>query len=390
MNILDVGVYMERLFGDAEGEDGGEIILLAGVQYAVGEVGLVDGIGSVLGLQAEALILEILLAALAGIDAFQHVACIELNGGHIGEYVHYAAGLGRGDGSGEAQTFVVQVPVMVIALAENDLLVIAGICIADALCVAQIEGSAGNITHFAGGDAACINNGEGVGIDLHGVIQNGLAACLACQVEVAVVGQVAQGVLIGDGLVADHQLVVIGEGVGHHNVQLAGVVFLAVFGNELHDQHILADALDGGDVPQLFVEADVAAVQVGGAVFVLCQLVVNAVQGELAFADAVADAADERADVAAAGDVAVYIVVAQYNVGDVAVLVGHIDSLDDSAVVGDLNGCAGIVGQYIQVGLSAAGQLSKGLLNYAHEGYRLSIDDCSVCASTQLNAHLYL
>ena len=72
------------------------------------------------------------------------------------------------------------------------------------------------------------------------------------------VGQVAQGVLVADGLVADHQFVVVGECVGDHHLQIAGVILLAVGRGGLENQHVLADALDGGRFPELLVEADKA------------------------------------------------------------------------------------------------------------------------------------
>ena len=59
---------------------------------------------------------------------------------------------------------------------------------------------------------------------------------------------------------------------------------------------------------------------------------------------------------------------AAHDIANFAVLIGNVDGLDDAAVVGDLDGGAGGVGHYIQVGFTAAGQLAKGLLYYAHEG----------------------
>ena len=138
--------------------------------------------------------------------------------------------------------------------------------------------------HFAGGDALAVgNDGEGIGVDFDLVVVDG-AAALAGEVEVGVVGKVAQRVLVGDGLVVEDQFVVVGEGIGDHHAQRAGIALLAVGGGVLEDEAVLADALDGRHVPELAVKADVAAVQVGRSALVFGQRQFLAVQNALPLA----------------------------------------------------------------------------------------------------------
>ena len=119
------------------------------------------------------------------------------------------------------------------------------------------------------------------------------------------------------------------------------------------------------------VEAVVAAVQVVFAAFVLGHLIRKLpFRVNLTGLYAVAHPADERADVAVAGQIAVYVLVAQHHVAQLAVPVGHVDGVNDAAEVGDLHRSAGGVLQDIQVGFTAAGQFAKGSLHNAHAEIR--------------------
>ena len=181
------------------------------------------------------------------------------------------------------------------------------------------------------------------------------------------VGEVAERVLVGNGLVVDDQLVIVGEGVGDHHLQSAGIALLAVGRGVFEDEAVLADALDGGHVPELAVEADVAAVQMGHAALVFGQRQFFTVQNALAVGNAVAHAADQRAQIAAQGLIAGDVLVAEHNVADLAVAVGHVDGADDAAEVGDLHRSAGSVGEYVEVGCFAALQSAKGNFANAHD-----------------------
>ena len=97
-----------------EGEDGGEVVLLAGAEHGIDELGVVDGIGGELGLEAEALVGAIDAPGAAGIQALEVVGGVELHGGHVGEHVHHAAGLGIGDLDGEAQAGLEVIDVEVV------------------------------------------------------------------------------------------------------------------------------------------------------------------------------------------------------------------------------------------------------------------------------------
>ena len=272
------------------------------------------------------------------------------------------------DGEAQAHVGIVDVEVVVVAAAEGHLLVGRGLgqTVADAGGLAQVEGRAGHVALLAGGNGVLVDHREGVAVELKDVILDG-AAALAGKVEIGMVGQVAEGVAVADGLVADDQLVLVGEGVGDHHLQRAGIALLAVGADVLENQMILADALHRRGVPQLAVKAHVAAVQMGAAGLVLCKGQLLAVEHAFAVGDAVADATDQRAQIAVQGRVALHRGIAQHHAGDVAVAVGHVHGAQDAAEIGDFHRRTMGVGQDVQVGVTAVGRLAEGLLDDAHE-----------------------
>ena len=105
-------------------------------------------------------------------------------------------------------------------------------------------------------------------------------------------------------------------------------------------------------VPDTVVEGNRAAAMQAVAVIVGDELVLLAVERELAVADAVAIATDECTEVAAVGtilDIVGYVVMTQAHVGHLAVLVGHHDADDASAEVGEAYFHACCVLQYVKL-----------------------------------------
>ena len=92
---------------------------------------------------------------------------------------------------------------------------------------AQIKGGALHRQQSAGGGAVFIGLSDGVGKDLHLLARQG-AGVMAQQVEVAVVGEIAQGVGVAFGPVVQPQHTVGGEGVGHPHLQGAGEALIPV------------------------------------------------------------------------------------------------------------------------------------------------------------------
>ena len=134
---------------------------------------------------------------------------------------------------------------------------------------------------------------------------------MAVQVEIAVVGQIDDGLLLGDATVVDPDGVFIGEGVGHGNVHSTGVALVAVGAVEAEGDGIFGGLLDLPDPEAPEIQT---AVQVVGAV-VHRQLVELALQGELALADPVGVPAHGGAEEGTGGAlVAGGIVIAQNHV----------------------------------------------------------------------------
>jgi len=145
---------------------------------------------------------------------------------------------------------------------------------------------------------------------------------------------------------------------------LAGVALLAVFADvgELYGLAVV-----DGDVltlPELFVEPDLAAVQMVGRV-VGGELVFVSVDRERAVGDAVAVAADGRAHVAGVVDPAFECVVAEGDVLELALAVGGFHGDEGSAEVGQRGGQAVGIGEGVELGGPPVGQGAVGVL---HDG----------------------
>ena len=162
---------------------------------------------------------------------------------------------------------------------------------------------------------------------------------MACHID--------NGLLIGCALIVNDDFVVLGEGVHHSHGQFAGEAFLVVGGDIAEHEAVAVDLLS---IPYAGVEACGTAVQVVGAV-VDGQVVLLAVEGELAVADAVALATYEGGEEGLGRAHAVVNVVVSLNhVGIVAVAVGHHNSYECAAIVGDGHFHTVFVGQEEEVG----------------------------------------
>jgi len=156
----------------------------------------------------------------------------------------------------------------------------------------------------------------------------------AREVEVAVVGQVEHCRFVGAGLVVDAQFVAVGEAVGHLGGEVAGETHFAIRRqvSQGHADRILV--LGFLRLPDLLVEALSAAVQ-GVGLVVLRHLVAFAVEFEGALGQAIAEAADGRAEVRGAFLVTLHIVEAEDDVVEFAVFVRHLQRLQGRAVGDD-------------------------------------------------------
>ena len=263
---------------------------------------MVGAVGIVLCLEAESAATRILNTLLANEATIEEVAGIELQTGLVGEHLHLDAGIGIEEGA-EALGDValgVEYPVVVVAVAIDYLLVALIVdAVTDSGGSAEVEGCALHIERLAGNGDIGINGGELVSVKGKHLVEAVLGA-VATEVEVAVVGEVEDGSLVGGCLILDLQCVIFGEGVGYLHLDIAGVAVLAIraLGGELY---VLLVELVG--LPDTVVESDGAtAVQTVGAV-VDGELVVLAIERELPLGDTVAIATDECSEVAALGAV---------------------------------------------------------------------------------------
>ena len=167
-------------------------------------------------------------------------------------------------------------------------------------------------------------------------------------------GQVdGRGPVRGGAIVAD-QFVVSGQGVGHLDVQRAGVPFLTVGAGVLQDDADSVVLLDRPVPPDHLVESLDAAVDVVFPV-VLGQLVPDPVQGETAAGNAVGVASHQGAEVGVLGEVAFQRVESQDDVVEVAGPVGGPEGGDDAAVGDDPDFDAGGIRQRVDPDALAAG-----------------------------------
>lgn len=185
---------------------------------------------------------------------------------------------------------------------------------------------------MAGGNQGPIGRSIVLGGEVGNVIAD-IALVMPGEVEVAVVGEVAEGGGIGRGAVIDDQFVVVGERVPHSDRKAPGISLFASRADvaELDAGPDIVDERFG--TPEFFVEALATAVEVVRAV-VGGQFVFLAIQGEDSFGDTVGAAAHVGTEVGVVLKVIIELVEAEDDIGKTSVLVRHADFGDNPAVVG--------------------------------------------------------
>ena len=173
---------------------------------------------------------------------------------------------------------------MVVAIADFQRLVVGANIASQRLFLVEVHGSALHRQQFAGGHAGGVGLQKALGVHRQAVSQRG-AAGVAVQVEIAVVGQVADGGRVGGGAVLDDQsaprqavlnlkIHVAGEAV--HAVRAAGGEGHAVIGagGDLHGKYRVVQpvqaavqavaALVGGDMDDVLVQRELRAADAVG------------------------------------------------------------------------------------------------------------------------------
>lgn len=110
--------------------------------------------------------------------------------------------------------------VMVIAVTELDLRMLAFETVANGMSVAEIEGRTLDRHKLTSGDETAIDWGDGVCPNADALIVNSRVA-FASKIEERVVGQVDDGRLVGGCLIADYDAVGVGQRVGDSDIEVA-------------------------------------------------------------------------------------------------------------------------------------------------------------------------
>ena len=220
---------------------------------------MVDGVREELGLQAEAPPLAVGGVPLPRGTAVQIVACVELYAGHGGAHRQNDPRLLRPGPGRRAQRprRAVHHPVVVIAPRHGQLGEVLVDPRADPHPRPQVHGGALHRGQLPRGDGAPVRGGIAPGVDLD-ILAGHRTAGVSVQIEIAVVGEIAQGVPAAPRPVGDGQPL-RGEGIGHPDRQVAGVALLAVRAEQGEDQPVRPRLLH---LPHLPVKACQAAVDV--------------------------------------------------------------------------------------------------------------------------------
>ena len=244
---------------------------------------------------------------------------------------------------------------MVVTAAHHGGLGKAGVDVpADELALGKVHGRIRHRQDSTGGAGLVVALQIIGGIDAQLLAQN---IPLTVQVEVAVVGQVHDGVRIGGHPVIHAEGIVLRKGVAHRQLQVSRETVLTVRALGLHQQGVA----EGLHPVQLAGEA---AVQVVGAV-VCFQLVSLAAHAEHRVLDAVGIAAYECTAAGAAGGREVILIIchgvmAQNDIHK-AVFGRNDDVFNDAPVIQDTHGQATGVGKDVLCNICALSGHTEGL-----------------------------
>ena len=137
------------------------VVGLSGTEDRRRPLGLVGRVGILLGLEADAAALQVLDALLAGDGAVEEVAGVDLDAGLVGVDLQVDAG-GRApelDGDLRDVALGVQDPVVVVAVAVADLLVVGGDVTADSVRGTEVERGVQHRGDFTRGHIGVVHRG---------------------------------------------------------------------------------------------------------------------------------------------------------------------------------------------------------------------------------------
>ena len=186
-----------------------------------------------------------------------------------------------------------------------------------------------------------------VGIEHQFVAQDVTRAC-ACQVEVAVVGEVDRGRRIGSGRVVNAKFVIIRQSIDHFDRQVTRVALLLVWAQVVQLQGRPFFGFQRFGLPDDFIEPLDPTVQMVGTV-VSGEYVLLPFECELTAGDTVAHAADNGAEIRMAFQVFLQGIESQHDVLEIAVTVRHFKRHHDAAVVGNPGFKSVFIGQCVKM-----------------------------------------
>ncbi len=159
-----------------------------------------------------------------------------------------------------------------------------------------------------------------------------IASSFTCQIEITMLGEVHWSGLVSCGLVFDHEFIIVREGVGDLRLQIPGVAFFAIFAGICEDNSACTLALEWRCMPQLLVETSESAVQRIWTI-VLCQVILDFVEGECSTTYSIGIASDYRAKIRLVSEIPIEVVKTQHNVGESICLVRHAERNNDRAII---------------------------------------------------------
>ena len=211
---------------------------------------------------------------------------------------------------------------MIIAVPLPEVDVVRVDRLADGARRGKIKGRKCNAAEPADRNHRGIRGRDLIAVDLQYIVENA-AVALAVEIEVGVVRQIDRRLFIRHRMIENTELSVF-KNICHAYVEFPGVVFFTVGRSQVETKLVPHDLV----IPDLFVEADLAAVQVIAAV-VAVKLILHAVDRQLALSDAVAESSDERTQIPAVIFISGDVVIPEDHIRRRAVLGGYDDALDD-------------------------------------------------------------
>ena len=147
----------------------------------------------------------------------------------------------------------------------QDIVVIVSACLnellnpcSDGFRFGKIQRGVFDILDFTGGDEGLISGGIKIGVDQDLVIED-IPVTSACEVKIAVIGEIDDGGFVGGGLVVNFQFVFVGQGVGDGTIEISWKAFVTVFAEIAKFYTDLIVIAEGFCFPEDFVESFLSA-----------------------------------------------------------------------------------------------------------------------------------